>query len=85
MPLASSGLACVWTEVSAKGWITREIGFDLNENVVYFFPNQFERRREYRRGIFDVSSVAMDEPSDVNAEEFDLRWRHALASGSPDK
>jgi hypothetical protein len=65
------GLSRILTEVGDDGSVTRELGFDLEGNIVHRFPGEPTRAKH---GLFDLAKVSASSGSDLNGEEFERLW-----------
>lgn len=65
------GLSRLLTEVDDEGTITRELGFDVNGNVVHRHPGEPTRAK---RGVFDLAEIASSNTSDMEPADFDRLW-----------
>ena len=72
--IAETGVARVLTEADAKGRVVREIGFDLDGTITYRFPDAAERRRDFKRGLFDLAPVSLTESDDLTQDQFEKYW-----------
>ena len=72
--ISETDVARVLTEVDAKGVVVREIGFDADGTITYRFPDATERRRNFKRGLFDLSLVSLSESDDLTYEQFEEHW-----------
>ena len=65
------GLSRILTEVGDDGFVIRELGFDVEGNIVHRFPGE-PTRAEY--GVFDLAKIDASSGADLDAEEFELLW-----------
>jgi hypothetical protein len=65
------GLSRILTEVDEQGTVTRELGFDVDGNLVHRCPGE-PTLTEY--GVFDLAKIAPSDRTDLEPEEFDRLW-----------
>ena len=66
------GLSRIITEVDEKGFVTRELGFDADGNLIHRCPGEPTVSDDY--GVFDLAKIAPSDRADLKPEEFDLLW-----------
>jgi hypothetical protein len=66
--LADEGLSRILTEVDEEGFVTRELGFDIEGNLVHRYPGK-PTRAEY--GLFDLAKIDARDRTEASPEEFD--------------
>jgi hypothetical protein len=72
----NGGLVELWTEVGEDGYVTREIGFDVNGQVAHKMPS--DRYREGTYGLFDLAPIELQgRKDDISAEQFEKRWQES--------
>ena len=65
------GLSRILTEVDEWGAVKRELGFDLDGNVVHRHPGEPTRAAN---GVFDLANIAPSDTTEMDPAEFDRRW-----------
>jgi len=56
------GLSRILTEVDEQGTVIRELGYDLNDNVVHRHPGEPTRAKH---GFFDLAQIAPSDTCDM--------------------
>jgi hypothetical protein len=71
---SKDGIAVLFTEVGADGFVRREIGFDENGDVVHRCPGPVKYKYG-GYGIFDLALIEVSSrESDLTKEEFEELW-----------
>jgi hypothetical protein len=65
------GLSRILTKVGEDGFVTHELGFDGNGNIVHRHPGEPTRAKH---GVFDLARIGASSASDMKAEDFDKLW-----------
>jgi hypothetical protein len=65
------GLSRILTEVDEQGAVTRELGFDVDGNVIHRHPGE-PTRAKY--GVFDLANIAPGDTTEMDPAEFDRLW-----------
>ena len=65
------GLSRILTEVNEQGMVTRELGYDVNGNVIHRYPGEPTRAKH---GVFDLAQIAPSDTADMEPVEFDRLW-----------
>ena len=66
------GLSRIITEVDEEGFVTRELGFDAEGNLIHRCPGEPTVTDQY--GVFDLAKIAPSDRADLDPEEFDRLW-----------
>ena len=65
------GIYRILTKVGEDDFVTHELGFDVNGNIVHRYPGQPTRAEH---GVFDLAKIDASSANDMEAEEFDNLW-----------
>jgi hypothetical protein len=65
------GLSRILTEVDDDGCVSRELGFDVQGNIVHRFPGEPTRAEH---GVFDLAKIGTPDASDMELEDFERLW-----------
>jgi len=67
------GLEVIMIEIDCNGKVIKEIGLNINKQIVHAFPSK--RFKHGRYGLFDLSVFELlDKRDDITVEEFYSFW-----------
>jgi len=72
--LGKMGLARIVAEVGDDGFVTRELGFDVDGRLVHRFPGTGP---DGTYGLFDLTPIAPSKSGDLPQEQFERLWADA--------
>jgi len=63
----------IYVELDDNGYTTRELAFDIRDNVVHKFPSNYFKEGKW--GLFDMVPFDAEElSSDIDEKEFNKIW-----------